>query len=46
MFFGCINLEKVDISNWDVSNVTAINSLFEGCNKVKKINVSNFDTSM
>lgn len=34
-----------DVSNWDTSNVTAMNSMFSGCKGLKILNVNNWNTS-
>lgn len=51
MFAGCINLENVDLSRFDTSNVTTMYSMFnmetddEVNNKLTSINLSGFKTS-
>ena len=37
-------LEKVDISCWDVSSYTNMNSMFKGYSSLQQLDVSNFDT--
>ena len=44
MFFECLNLEKLDISNFNTNNVKDMNRLFSGCKSLKELNISNFNT--
>ena len=37
MFYGCSNLNKLDVSNWNTSNVTSMNQMFWGCKLLKPI---------
>ena len=37
MFYGLINLTTVDLSNFDASHVTNMNSMFQKCEKLEKI---------
>ena len=45
MFLGCINLEILDISNFNTSNVTNMFNMFLDCQKIKVLDLSHFDTS-
>lgn len=45
MFCGCNNLEKVDISSLNTSNVTSMESMFRGCSSLKRLDLSSFDTT-
>ena len=45
MFAGCENLTKLNVKNWDVSNVTNMFNMFGGCEKLTELNVSKWDTS-
>ena len=38
-------IKKLDLSGWDTSNVTDMQSMFWGCRSLKEINISNWDTS-
>ena len=38
-------IEELDLSTWDTSNVTDMGGMFRMCSKLKKINISNFNTS-
>ena len=37
MFQNCKNLEYLDLSNFNTSNVTQINYMFRGCHKLKEL---------
>ncbi|MBR6033602.1 MAG: InlB B-repeat-containing protein [Clostridia bacterium] len=39
MFYGCKNLQKIDISDWDTSTVTSMSEMFAGCSKLSRIYV-------
>ena len=45
MFFKCISLEQLDLSNFDTSNVTDMRWMFYGCSSLRELNIYNFDTS-
>ena len=45
MFFGCINLTSVDLSDLDTSNVTDMSQMFSFCYKLSSVDLSGFDTS-
>ncbi len=45
MFYGCYNLESVDLSKLDTSRVTDMSRMFYGCKNLESLNLSNFDTS-
>ena len=45
MFRGCWELTSLDVSNFDTSNVTDMESMFDSCKKLTSIDLSNFDTS-
>ena len=42
MFQACYELEYLDLTNFDTSNVTDMSWMFNNCNKLKYLNVSNF----
>ena len=45
-FRGCTALTTIDTTNWDISNVTALDGLFYGCGNLVKINgIENWNTS-
>ena len=45
MFFGLDGLTSLDVSNWDTSNVTIMQSLFDCCHYLTSLDVSDWDTS-
>ena len=48
MFYNCIyciSLTQLDLSQWDVSKVTNIYSMFSGCSALAQLDISNWDTS-
>ena len=45
MFYGCGQLESIDLSNWDVSKNTTFNHFFTDCYKLKYVNFDGWDTS-
>ena len=46
LFWGCINLETVNISGWKTPNLTDMTSMFDSCNSLKKITgIESLDTS-
>ena len=45
MFNGCRNLEILDLSNFDTSQVTDMESMFEGCYNLISLNLNSFNTS-
>ena len=42
MFYGCNNLEKLDVSYFNTNNSKSFENMFQGCSKLKEINVSKF----
>ena len=45
MFSGCNELTSVDVSSFNTSNVTVMQSMFRSCYKLSSLDVSGFDTS-
>lgn len=45
MFYGCSNLERVNLSGFDTSNVTSMSYMFFGCENLAALDLSGFDTS-
>ncbi len=39
MFSGCTSLTYLNLSNFNIDNVTNITGMFSGCNSLKKGNV-------
>ena len=44
-FNGCTSLISLDLSNFNISQVTIIRNLFHNCYSLTSINLTNFDTS-
>ena len=42
MFQACYELENLDLSNFDTSNVTNMSWMFNKCNNLKYLNLLNF----
>ena len=45
MFFGCNNLEKLDVSYLNTNNSKSFEGMFHECSKIKEINVTKFKTT-
>ena len=46
MFEECKELENLDLTNFNTSNVRNMNHMFRGCSKLKEIKgINNFDMS-
>ena len=45
MFYGCSNITEIDLSHFNSSRVTSVNSMFYRCSSLTSINFNNFDTS-
>lgn len=39
MFYGCKNIEKIDISGWNTSKVKTVSEMFSECSKLKRLYV-------
>ena len=37
MFYGCSGLTSLDLSGWNMSNVTDTNQMFDGCTSLTSI---------
>ena len=46
MFYDCISLISLDLSNFDTSLVTNMKELFYNCIKLTSLNLENFDTHL
>ena len=46
LFSGCSSLISIDVSNFDTSKVTNMNSMFSGCIKITSLNLNNFNTNL
>ena len=45
MFRNLVNITEIDLSNFDTSQVTNMESMFHHCENMKKINLENINTS-
>ena len=45
MFDSCRNLTEVDLSCFNISNVTNMNFMFDNCDKIKNLDLPNWDVS-
>ena len=45
MFYNCFNLESVDFTNCDTSQVTDMSSMFESCRSTRNIALKGLDTT-
>ena len=43
-FTGCLNLTKLDLSNFNTSNVTNMSYMFASCESLKDVNLENLET--
>ena len=44
MFFNCISLTIINLSNFNTQNVTNMSGIFSECSSLTNINLSNFNT--
>ena len=45
LFYGFANVESIDLTYLDTSQVTKMSSMFTGCSKLTSLDLSSFDTS-
>ncbi len=45
MIFGCSSLKELNLSNFDINNVTYMEYMFYGCSSLKEQNLFNFNTN-
>ena len=45
MFFGCSNLNSLDLSGFNTSAITNMSCMFRGCSNLTSLDLSSFDTS-
>ena len=45
MFYECINITKINLSNFDTSQIDNMDNMFYGCKSLISLNLSNIDTS-
>ena len=44
MFYDCVSLTALDLSNFNTSQVTYMYGMFHGCSSLQSLNLSSFDT--
>lgn len=45
MFKGCVNLESLDLNNFNTSNVANMSWMFYKCTNLETLDISSFNTS-
>ena len=45
MFFGCLLLKELNLSNFNTNNVIDMGYMFYRCSSLKVLNLSNFNTN-
>ena len=45
MFDECTDLESLDLSGWDTSNVTDMYMMFSNCSSLRTLHLSDWNTS-
>ena len=45
MFYHCVTLAQLNLSNFDTSNIVTMYGMFDGCKNLTSLDLSNFDTS-
>ena len=45
MFYGCSSLKELNLSNFNINNVTDMASMFSRCSSLEELNLSNFNTN-
>ena len=45
MFYGCLSLKEINLSNFNTNNVNNMGGMFWGCSSLKEINLSSFNTN-
>ena len=43
MFYGCLPLKELNLSNFNTDKATNMSGMFFNCSSLKKINISNFN---
>ena len=46
MFGSCSSLTSLDLSSFDIKNVTKIFCIFQYCSKLKFVKINNIDSNM
>jgi len=44
MFCDCNSLSSLDLSNFNIENVTNMSGMFRSCRSLKSLDLSNFNT--
>ena len=44
MFFRCLSLKELNVSNFNTNKVTNMDLIFSNCRSLKELNLSNFNT--
>ena len=44
LFANCVNLEEIDVAEWDTSAMRTMQNMFYGCYKLKTLDLSTWDT--
>lgn len=44
MFYGCTQLESLDLSGWNTFNATGMSGIFRGCSALTNLDLTNWDT--
>ena len=42
MFYDCLSIEKLDLSNFKTDKIKNMKLMFHGCKALKELNISNF----
>ena len=45
MFYHCVTLAQLNLSNFNTSNIVTMYGMFDGCKNLTSLDLSNFDTS-
>ena len=45
MFKDCSSLKKLNLNNFNTSNVINMNSMFYGCSSLEELNLNSFNTN-
>ena len=45
LFYNCKDILSIDLSNFNSSKITTMNSMFSGCSSLESVNFGNFDTT-
>ena len=45
MFYKCLSLKEINLSNFNTNNVTNMRGMFFKCSTLKELNLSNFNTN-